>query len=83
MHLAAKPRARLRIACAATSVIAFTFLAGARVLLAATALLAQDEQQGGLRVRQGGGKNYVLETVVVLALFGLALYTICRSSRRV
>lgn len=53
----------------------------ARHAAAATLLLAQEEQ-GGVRTRQGGGKNYVLEAVVVAALFGLALYSICRSSRR-
>ena len=34
-------------------------------------------------VDSGGGKNYIVEILVTLALFGLALWVICKSSRRV
>ena len=34
-------------------------------------------------VDSSGGKNYIVEILVTLALFGLALWVICKSSRRV
>lgn len=34
-------------------------------------------------VTKSGTKNYVVESLVTVALFGLALFVICKSSRRV
>lgn len=34
-------------------------------------------------VDSSGGKNYIVEILVTVALFGLALWVICKSSRRV
>ncbi|MCY2962884.1 MAG: hypothetical protein NT069_04395 [Planctomycetota bacterium] len=40
-------------------------------------------QQGGVERQEGGGKSYVLEAVIVVLFLGLALFAVCRSSRRV
>ena len=45
-------------------------------VLARSPLLAQ------VKVTQSGGKNYVVESLVVVALFGLALFVVCKTSRR-
>jgi hypothetical protein len=34
-------------------------------------------------IKQAGTRNWVVEVLVVVALFGLALFVICKSSRRV
>jgi hypothetical protein len=39
--------------------------------------------QGGVTIKQAGARNWVVEILVVVALFGLALFVICKSSRRV
>ena len=39
-------------------------------------------QEGGVSVTKGG-KGYLVEILVTVALFGLALWVVCRSSRRV
>lgn len=55
--------------------------------LAATACARADGALSPLlaqaTVDTGGGKNYIVEILVTLALFGLALWVICKSSRRV
>lgn len=39
--------------------------------------------QGGVTLKQSGTRNWVVEILVVVVLFGLALFAICKSSRRV
>jgi hypothetical protein len=46
---------------------------------ALTLVLAQD---AGMTVTKSG-KNYIVEILVTVALFGLALWVVCKSSRRV
>jgi hypothetical protein len=53
--------------------------AATSVLTASGAVLAQ----GGVTIKQSGVSNYVLEGIVVAAMFGAALFIICKSSRRV
>ncbi|MFN0051203.1 MAG: hypothetical protein ACKV0T_03375 [Planctomycetales bacterium] len=36
-----------------------------------------------VKVDKGGGRSYIVESIVTVLLFGLALWTICKSSRRV
>ena len=45
-------------------------------VLAQVPLLAQ------VKVTQSGGKNYVVESLVVVALFGAALFVVFKTSRR-
>jgi|HubBroStandDraft_2_1064218.scaffolds.fasta_scaffold5540650_1 hypothetical protein len=40
-------------------------------------------QGGAITVKQGGTRNWVVEVLIVVVLFGLALFVICKSSRRV
>lgn len=40
-------------------------------------------QQGNMTVTKDSGKNYIVEILVTVALFGAALWVVCRSSRRV
>ena len=49
-----------------------------------TSLIAQQPQQsGGISVQPAAaGKSYVLDIALVLALFGAALFGVCRASRR-
>ena len=35
-----------------------------------------------VKVTQSSGKNYVVESLVVVVLFGAALFVICKTSRR-
>jgi len=42
-----------------------------------SALLAQ------VTVKQAGTRNWVVESIVVVVLIGIALFVICKSSRRV
>ena len=54
--------------------------------LAATRIEAGETRPGLLAqvtVKQTGGRNWVLEGLVVVALSGAALFAICKSSRRV
>lgn len=37
----------------------------------------------GVTVQKAGTRNWVVEALVVVALFGAALFVICKSSRRV
>lgn len=37
---------------------------------------------GQIKVSEAGGKNYVVEGVVTVALMGLALFVVCKTSRR-
>lgn len=59
------------------------------LLLAGEPALAGDPvgltlaQQGGGIERKEGGRSYTFESVVVVLLLGLALFAVCRSSRRV
>lgn len=39
--------------------------------------------QGGVTIKQAGTRNWVVEVLVVVVLFGLAIFVICKSSRRV
>jgi hypothetical protein len=48
----------------------------AGTVLAGSPLLAQ------VKITQTGGKNYVVESLVVVALFGAALFVVCKTSRR-
>jgi hypothetical protein len=48
----------------------------ARSALAEAPVLAQ------VKVTQSGGKNYVVESLVVVVLFGVALFVVCKTSRR-
>jgi hypothetical protein len=45
-------------------------------VLAQVPLLAQ------VKVTQTGGKNFVVESLVVVVLFGVALFVVCKTSRR-
>lgn len=40
-------------------------------------------QGGGVSLSKTGGKSFIVESVVTVALFGIALWVICKSSRRV
>jgi hypothetical protein len=35
-----------------------------------------------IKVSNPGGKNYVVESLVVVVLFGAALFVVCKTSRR-
>jgi hypothetical protein len=43
---------------------------------------AQQPAAGGGIKQVGGGKNYFWEIAVTVVMFGIALYAVCRSSRR-
>lgn len=45
-------------------------------------ILAQQKEQGGTIRTQGGGKSYVVESLVVVIVLGFSLFVVCRSSRR-
>lgn len=47
-----------------------------------TAVLAQQPAGGGISVQSSTTKSYVVDTVLVVALFGAALFAVCRASRR-
>ena len=65
-------------ACVAFCVASFS----TRMLLAAGSLHAVFSQaQGGSGV-VSTGKSYTMHAAVILLLFGLALYVVCKSSRR-
>lgn len=58
------------------------FLSGffsALTLFSATAVLAQEEEKSGL-VQQS--QTSIFEYILVVVLFGLALFAICRTSHR-
>ena len=40
-------------------------------------------QEAAMTVTKSSGKNYIVEILVTVALFGLALWVVCKSSRRV
>jgi hypothetical protein len=40
-------------------------------------------QGGGITVKQAGTRNWGVEVLVVVVVFGLAIFVVCRSSRRV
>lgn len=58
------------------TVLATACCRGSEVL---TLVLAQD---AGMTVTKSG-KNYIVESLITAALFGLAMWVVCRSSRRV
>lgn len=64
-------------------------LAALSVWLAPAALRAGESwalvlaQGGGVSLSKSGGKSFIVESVVTVALFGIALWVICKSSRRV
>lgn len=45
-------------------------------------VLAQANQPAGGIKQVGTGKNYFWEIAVTVVMFGLALYAVCRTSRR-
>jgi hypothetical protein len=64
-----------------------TGLLAAAGLFQATATLAQAYEQSlpvlaQIKVSNPGGKTYVVEGLVVVVLFGAALFVICKTSRR-
>jgi len=64
-----------------------TRLLAAVGLTQATATLAQAYEVSlpvlaQIKTTQAGAKNYVVESLVVVVLFGAALYVICKTSRR-
>jgi hypothetical protein len=65
----------LTVAAAAQSITAGLAQASATGL----SLLAQ----GGVTMKQAGARNWVIESLVVVVLVGVALFVICKSSRRV
>jgi hypothetical protein len=66
------------------SAAASLFVLGAeRAQAAATDLLILAQQQGGVTKTVAGARNWVVEGLVVVVLSGLALFAICKSSRRV
>ena len=48
-----------------------------------TCFWALAQAQGGVTVQQGGGRTYILEILVFTVLAGLALFVVCKTSRRV
>lgn len=70
-------------------VVGISTLVGAVLALGTHAVQAADTswvifaQQGGVERQEGGGKSYVVEAVIVVLFLGLALFAVCRSSRRV
>lgn len=54
--------------------------AGLVSTLSAAAALAQQQGSGGSKPISG--KNYVWESIIVVLLFGAAIFAVCRSSRR-
>jgi hypothetical protein len=62
----------------------FALPAIARAFESMAGLVAQAEQQtGGAKVSQSDGTSFILPALVTVALLGLALFVVCRSSRRV
>jgi hypothetical protein len=49
----------------------------AQASVTGSALLAQ------VTVKQAGARNWIVESIVVVVLIGIALFVICKSSRRV
>jgi hypothetical protein len=45
-------------------------------------ILAHEPLFAQIKTTQTGGKNYVVEGLVVVVLFGAALFVVCKSSRR-
>ena len=48
----------------------------------AAPVLAQLPLLAQIKVSETGGKNYVVESLVVVVLFGAALFVVCKTSRR-
>lgn len=67
------------------SVLRFAPLAGAALQGSQPLVaLAQSPEKGGVeRSAAGATRSYTLEAVVVVVLMGLALFSVCRTSRRV
>jgi hypothetical protein len=60
--------------------------AGAALLVLSVASTCQAAgllAQGGVTVNKTGGKSYIVESLITVAFFGLALWMVCKSSRRV
>ena len=51
-------------------------------MLALAPVLAEAPLLAQVKVTQSGGKNYVVESLVVVVLFGAALFVVCKTSRR-
>ena len=51
-------------------------------MLAQAPVLAEAPLLAQVKVTQSGGKNYVVESLVVVVLFGAALFVVCKTSRR-
>jgi hypothetical protein len=66
----------------AGTALAWLGTAAARAGESLALLLAQQDQSGGTKIAHSG-KNYVVEAIVTVVAFGLALFVVCRSSRRV
>jgi len=65
-----------------------TGMTAAAVMQSLTAGLAQASATGSallaqVTVKQAGTRNWVIEGIVVVVLIGIALFVICKSSRRV
>ena len=74
------PARRPRLLATAT-LVATTFIPGTRGAQAGPGpVLAQ---QGGTVRTEAAGRNYTVEGLVVVIMLGLALFSVCRSSRRV
>jgi len=58
-------------------------LAAERAQAGALDLMILAQQQGGVTKTVAGARNWVVEALVVVVLSGVALFAICKSSRRV
>jgi hypothetical protein len=69
----------------ARSLITCVTSVGTTVLAAATSYGGEVIPQvlAQVNVTKGGGKNYVVESLVTVVLIGITLFVVCKSSRRV
>lgn len=70
---------RRRMADGTTTLLTMLATASCRGDEVLSLVLAQD---GAVKVTPSG-KNYIVEILVTVVLFGLALWVVCKSSRRV
>ena len=76
-------RFRTRVGVAVLGgVVAATWTGFARAAELTTSILAQVVSGGQSVFAQGGSRSYVADIVVFTVLVGVAIFVICRSSRR-
>lgn len=66
-----------------TAAVSLSALASGWAQAGVTGLMILAQQPGGVTMRQAGTRSWVVEGLVVVVFSGLALFAICKSSRRV